>query len=303
MKHLNEILRLLNSLLGPSRKIKDEFAFSCPFCNHKKKKLQVSIERGVWNCWVCPAKGRSLYTLFKRVGTNPKTLARISEITSGSRHTHTVESEETVLYLPSGFKSMLEVNDSSLDYRHAKHYLDTRGITRDDIIKHNIGYCEDGAYGGRIIIPSYDGDGSLNYFVARAFYNIPHKYKNPPTSRDVVIFNLHINWNEPIVLCEGVFDAIAIKSNAIPLLGKFIPKKLHDKIMRSNTPAIHIALDSDARNDALKIVNKYLNQGFVVKLVDLTGKDPSDMGFEKMNEMIPIDMGFKTLMMHKINGA
>ena len=40
----------------------------------------------------------------------------------------------------------------------------------DDILKHNIGYCDEGKYSNRIIIPSYDSDGQLNFFVGRDFY-------------------------------------------------------------------------------------------------------------------------------------
>ena len=32
------------------------------------------------------------------------------------------------------------------------------------------------------------------------------KYKNPPVSKNVTIFENHINWKKPITLCEGVFD-------------------------------------------------------------------------------------------------
>lgn len=55
------------------------------------------------------------------------------------------------------------------------------------------------------------------------------KYKNPPAPKDTVIFDLYINWNMPVILCEGVFDAIAIKRNAIPLLGKTVQDALLQK--------------------------------------------------------------------------
>ncbi len=39
----------------------------------------------------------------------------------------------------------------------------------EDIIKYNIGFCNEGPYGGRVIIPSYDDNGKLNYFIARDY--------------------------------------------------------------------------------------------------------------------------------------
>jgi len=98
-----------------------------------------------------------------------------------------------------------------------------------------------------IIIPSYDANGTLNYFTARSFEKEPfRKYKNPSVSRDIVPFEMFINWSSPLVLCEGPFDAIAIKRNAIPLLGKNIQSSLMKKIVSSKVEKIYIALDSDA---------------------------------------------------------
>ena len=44
-------------------------------------------------------------------------------------------------------------------------------------------------YDNRIIIPSYDSDGKLNYFVGRDIDNSKLKYKNPPVSKDVIDLN------------------------------------------------------------------------------------------------------------------
>ena len=48
------------------------------------------------------------------------------------------------------------------------------------------------------------------------------------------MFENQINWDEPITLVEGVFDAMAVKRNAIPILGKFIPKTLNDSIYKGS---------------------------------------------------------------------
>ena len=59
--------------------------------------------------------------------------------------------------------------------------------------------------------------------------------KNPQVSKDIVGFELHINWNYPVCLVEGAFDAIAIKRNAIPLFGKTIPDQLKHRIIENKT--------------------------------------------------------------------
>ena len=87
-------------------------------------------------------------------------------------------------------------------------------------------------------------------------------------------------------MCEGEFDAIAIKRNAIPLLGKNIQSNLLKKIVKSTVEKIYIALDTDAIKQALKHCEYLINQGKEVYLVELDGKDPSDLGFSYFTKLI-----------------
>ncbi len=153
---------------------------------------------------------------------------------------------------------------------------------QDDIIKYNIGFCKDGKYGGRVIIPSYDNDKKLNYFIARDYKGeTPQKYKNPPVAaKDVIGFELYINWDAPIVLVEGMFDALTIKRNVIPLFGKAIHGKLMEKLVKSSVDRIYIALDQDARRDALKQAEMLMSYGKEIYLVEMEGKDANEIGFE-----------------------
>ena len=105
-------------------------------------------------------------------------------------------------------------------------------------------------------------------------------------SKDIVPFELFINWSSPLVLCEGMFDALAIKRNAIPLLGKHIQRELMKKIVPSQVQKIYIALDKDAQKDAVKFCEYLMNEGKEVYLVDLEEKDPSEMGFNSITSLI-----------------
>jgi DNA primase len=160
-------------------------------------------------------------------------------------------------------------------------------VSKYDIIKYNIGYCKEGLYKNMVIIPTYDADGRLNYFTARSFEKEPYvKYRNPSASRDIVPNEHLINWNVPVILCEGLFDAIAIKRNAIPLLGKNIQSSLMKKIVTSVVDKIYIALDRDAIKQALKFCERLMAEGKEVYLLDLQDKDPSEMGFENFTRLI-----------------
>ena len=189
--------------------------------------------------------------------------------------------------LPKEFKPLLELTKSDIKGRQALAYLKKRGVSKADIMRYNIGYCDGGVYDYMIVIPSYSHEGSLNYFVARNYNpHSPVKYKNPPMSKDVVPFELFINWSSPLILVEGMFDALAVKRNAIPLLGKHIQRELMKKIVTSEVKKIYIALDQDAQKDALKFCEQLLNEGKEVYLVNMQEKDPSEMGFSEVTKLI-----------------
>ena len=122
-----------------------------------------------------------------------------------STYTKMSKKMKMVVRVPEEFKPLWNGGDSIVKRQH--HQLLTKQRINDkDILKYNIGYCDEGLYSNRIIVPSYDSDGQLNFFVGRDFYNSKLKYRNSPTSKDIIGFDLFINWDEPIILCEGVFD-------------------------------------------------------------------------------------------------
>ncbi len=304
----NKVITALTNVLGSGVSLKgNELAFYCPFCNHHKPKLQVNTETQKWHCWTCNSGGKKLTSLLRKLDVDRKTISLIREIYGDSNWTPQQEDAETKVFisLPKEFISLAEEPKGfNPEYKHAIHYLTQRGIGIKDIIKHNIGYCKEGLYSRRVIIPSYNCDGSLNYFVSRSYYSEEKmKYKNPPISKNIICFESQVNWNEPIILCEGVFDAITIKRNAIPLLGKFPSKQLVEKIFMSGVNNIIISLDNDAINEALKAADYFRKNGINVKMMYLKDKDASDMGYEKFYEELSKTKEFSSedLLLNKIN--
>ena len=295
---INELLvNLVDSVLGSGKRTaRGNKAYHCPYCNHHKPKLEVNFSQNKkgynpWHCWVCDKKGSRISSLFKKISASAEKFEELKKLI-GSEVEVKREKSTVQLKLPQEYKPILGSKD--ILARHAFSYLKKRGITIDDIEKYNIGYCETGRYAKMVIIPSYDESGNLNYFTGRSFEKDPYiKYRNPEVSRDIVPFELFINWNIPLVLCEGPFDAIAIKRNAIPLLGKNIQQNLMKKIVTSKVEKIYIALDTDAQKQAVKFAEYFINEGKEVYFMDLDDKDPSEMGFEKFTNLIqntyPID--------------
>tara|TARA_A100001201_G_scaffold140814_2_gene134755 strand:- start:613 stop:1521 length:909 start_codon:yes stop_codon:yes gene_type:complete len=279
------LISLLETVLGRSKKTSgNNVSFKCPLCNHYKHKLEVDLNSQFWHCWVCNAKGRKLYTLFKKVN------ASISQLNDLGKETDSYipikEEVNTHVALPSEFKHILTGNKNNPEFRNALMYLKNRGITKQDIVRYNIGYCETGPYAKMVIIPSYDCDGKLNFFTGRAYYkDSSFKHKNPKVSKDIIGFDLFINWDKPITIVEGAFDAIAVKRNAIPLFGKIILDKLKKKIIEKNVTDVYISLDTDARSKALDICQYFIDNGINVYLVELGDKDPSDLGYTKVLQL------------------
>lgn len=178
-------------------------------------------------------------------------------------------------------------------------------MTENDYIKYNIGYCLTGDYAGRIIIPSYDENNRLNFFVGRTFENAFMKYKNPSASKDVIVFENMINWDQPIVLVEGVFDAMAVKRNAVPILGKTLSKSLMQKLVSNKVEDIYVALDRDALKSALSYCEQFLSLGKRVFLVDMLDKDPSEMGFSSFTQHVQQsqELTFSDLLRYKLQLA
>ncbi len=279
--------------------------FWSPFISHHKPKLQINVQTQKWHCWVSNQGGHNLFQLFKKLKASKEHFDELVELVGDKKYVrkNTNKEDKKIVRLPNEFKP-LWLDGNSIIRKHAIVYLKNRGITLIDVIRYGMGYCEEGLYANRIIVPSYSSDGELNYFVGRDIYEGGMKYKNPPVSKDVIGLDLFINWNEPIVLCEGVFDAIAIRRNAIPLFGKTIPKSLMKKIYEKQVKQIYILLDSDAIMDSIKITDSLMKNGINVYYVNLSEEDPSDMGFKKVINLIKEtkQTSFSDLMRMKLNG-
>ena len=286
------LLFLVESVLGKGQSTsKGNYAFKCPFCTHHKNKMEISLrttekKENFWHCWVCGAKGKTLLALFKKIKAPKAKIDELNILVVPSKKEKTVE--QGALELPKEFiafndtTKLLTDKVAQIESGHAFKFLKKRGITVDDLKKYNIGFCKEGPYAERVIIPSFDELGRLNYFIARSYKDSDRKYKNPPVAaKEAIGFELYINWDAPIILVEGMFDALTIKRNVIPLFGKVLHDKLMKKLVESSVNRIYIALDNDTRKDALKQAETLMSYGKEVYLVEMEGKDANEIGFEQ----------------------
>ena len=284
--------QLLESILGPGKSSRgargeESAVFTCPSCNHRKKKLTVNLVTQQFQCWVCNFKGHRAFKLLKEAKATPKAYDNLKSIDLEYKFkkSNQPKPEQSLLKLPEGVEPIL--SSSAVLSKHALHYLTGRGVTQQDIVKYNIQYCETGDLKNMVVIPSYDNSGHINYYVGRSFdKNAYIKHKLAPATKDIIGFDLYINWDLPIILCEGAFDAMAIKRNAIPLFGKRISSTLMKQILTSNCSKVYLALDEDALKDALDHAKKLMGYGKRVYFIEMEGKDPSELGFEQFTQLL-----------------
>ena len=267
---------LLKDTLGDFYNKGSEFLFHCPKCDHHKKKLSVNLDKSVFKCWVCDWSGRNIYRIIRRYGSTSaryewKSFNDQIEIENFNEKMFgkPEDNKSTAIELPKSFISLTSRNLSSTSVLPL-NYLNSRGVTKEDILKWKIGYCPTGKYAGRIVIPSFDMDGNLNYFVTRAYDNDWRKYLNPQTSRDIVFNHLYLDFDEPLIIVEGVFDAIKAGENSVPLLGSTLTETsfFFQELIKNDTP-VYLALDPDASRKTNKLINMLLKYDVEVNKINV----------------------------------
>lgn len=288
---MSEILNILNKNLGSSYPTnKGNQAFRCPFCNHHKNKLEVSLVNYHWNCWVCGSRGTNLFGLLKKVGASPTDMEILNELMpSVNRRVISQDAQtNTKVFLPNEYTPLWIPDQKNFFWKTCIKYLESRNVMLHDIVKYNIGYCSTGQFENMIIFPNYNKDGELNYFTTRSFIKqSKNKFKNPYSSRDVIGFEMQVNYNLPIILVESALDAIVIKRNACPLYGTIILPSLKEWILDHDIKDIYLCLDNDALKKSIIHAEYLMGHGVNVYFVELPeGGDPNKLGYTKIWELI-----------------
>jgi DNA primase len=278
-------INILNRVLGDGYNSNTERLYFCPNCDHHKKKLSVNIEKNLFKCWVCDWSGRDVYRIIRRCGTNSqknewKSLSSTIAIERFAEKLFAEEEQEReeTVDLPEEFISLVNKNLPPTS-RYPLNYLYSRGIGKKDIIRWKMGYCSKGDFSGRVIIPSFGLTGDPNYFIARTYSGDWKKYLNPRVSKDMIFNQLYLDFDQDLVLVEGVFDAVVAGPNAVPLLGSTLREgaRLFQEIVKNDTP-VYLALDSDAKKKTIQIARSFIKYDIEVYQVDVSPyKDVGEM--------------------------
>lgn len=264
----NIIVNILENFLGSHKKHNEDkcqVSFDCPACSADKllntgdgkAKLEINYRKGVFKCWVCAYNNNMhgpIEKLIKKYG-NKRNLRDYLLVKPDNNYEKDEYSDKSIhINLPPEFISLSKCSQFEPQYLYAISYLNERKITEDIIKEFNIGYAHEGLYRGRIIIPSYDEFGDVNFFVSRSYNKfVKPKYLNPDAEKQYIVFNHNkINFDATIYLVEGVFDHMVVP-NSIPLLGKVISYKIKQLLTENAKSDIVILLDEDAYEDAINL--------------------------------------------------
>lgn len=281
----------------------DEYAFFCPHHGSRPDRqvgqLGANVATDKWHCYSCGRGGATLLFLFPF--KSPEWEEYRASLPDFKPEGKKKDFEDVVL--PDEFRTLSKEWHGPY-YNKAMSYLADRGIGMEDIIRWKLGYCEDGRYKHRIIIPSFNDQGFLNFITGRAFYDGMTRYWNGNFCKDIVFNDYMVDWKKPVFVTEGPFDAFKIGPNAIALQGSLLSKDtlLFSKLVLSGVD-VYLALDHDAFEKTLDIARELISYGVTCMFVPLGGK--KDVGEMTKAEFvanrlksIPLRSEMDTLRLH-----
>jgi hypothetical protein len=293
------ILEFIENVFGPTKLTNAGLNASvvCPKCNAEsllgtnKKKLVIRTDDFRCHCWVCGFKGRTILRLLKDY--HPEAVHEFIDqfgtmfVVDMDTNDHLsipfiiqriLEQDEVLLpspnkpiSLPKGF--MLLAPQWSSEKGHvgqANRYLYRRGLDLEDLWLYKIGIStQNNDHINRVIFPSYDSYGKLNFHSSRTIYGARPKYIDAETPKENIVFNeINIDWNKELIVVEGPFDMVKCPENVTCLLGSDLTTNytLFQRIVENNTPVV-LGLDNDAKKKTFNILKLLLEHQVSTRLM------------------------------------
>lgn len=265
----------------------------CPKCGDTEKKFYWNTEKNVGCCF-----HDSCLWFYKKGGV---TAGRAASFFSSTglvlQIPDVVESgEEADIKLPEEFKvikSMEKELRSTLYY-----YLESRGIPREITKAARVGYCESGKWWGYLIFPVFNDEGKVVYWQGRRFKNRDPKFYNPKSShKSELVYRVNPAVRpKKIILMESIINVLTVedlaneKTLVMAILGKSLSEEQKQYVLQFEKKLMEIvvALDGDARRDAVEIAEQFWAAGVPkVSVAPIpNGEDINSLGRKESLERI-----------------
>lgn len=310
------VVESIISVLGEPRRIKaSEFAWCCPLCvEHgegrddtryrltvnpfKKESHGVFSTSGFFFCFNCGAKG-TVDTLLKKLGLKFEAdapswdcilrgLWDASEVKKDTVEPQEVTTFPCDVFMPQpGMKAY-------------KYLVEERGITLGEIVEYGI-KVGTRKYADRVFLPSYDEEGQMDFWVARAVTKdvFGPKYlaaPNMPRKRRVyryydVLRGLRKKAFDSVVVTEGTISALKAGLNAVATYGKYVSPEQVEMLAAMQTKAkvpvrYVVALDGDALAYSMRLARRLFARGLDTSVVMLPADhDPASLPPEEWRKL------------------
>jgi DNA primase len=273
----------------------------CPFHKDTKPSLKIELERKIFHCFGCDAKGNILdFVALIEDQPLPKAaqlLAAICGITPDAarkqRATATAParasppSEQHPAAPPAAPAVINPPLTFSLKLEPKHPYLDARNVRLAERDTFGLGYCDRGLMKGRICIPIHNEKGELVAYAGRwpgdaGWPDGEDRYKLPPKfQKQATLFNIHrVAGSQHVVLVEGYFSVFRLHQLNYPAaaLQGWVLAETHIGLLRhAGVKFVTLLLDGDAagRKAAAEML-PILSRNFFVRDIELVDGEQPD---------------------------
>lgn len=288
---------LVESFIEPVSETRKDIIYRCPFCEGATGSghLYINYDKNVYHCYKCDIGGRDIKTLLTRMGYSfsenipnsilsrqrDNTTSKLMSVIGDLKKSKEPEEKKDFSQDLSICTEYFLLHTQPLSPRSLQ-YLYERGVTQEEIDVYGLreGINRRGQeltirgkvfsgndYSDRVLVPSLIRGDTLqvSYFVGRDITGTKaQKYLNPPSeiaysSEDIWNLDLARKVSNTVIICEGVFTAIAAgrgKYNAVATYGKSLSeisnsmgavKSQADKLIEAGFKTYIVAYDADAQ--------------------------------------------------------
>jgi DNA primase len=264
-----QIRRVLNgSGIDIEAEFGNDFIIYCPYHNNSRTPAgEVAKDSGLFFCFGCQTtKNLEEFVMF----TTGRTYFETARYIKSKEAEHNIENiVNKAMYAPPEFIQYDELlikrlNNQAIESPRAMRYFESRRITKDSVIKFNLGYSEKQ---DSVTIPMQSPDGMTIGFVARTIEG--KEFKNTPgLPKSKVLFNLHrVKSSSVVYVVESSFDAIRLDQVGFPAVA---------------------TLGANVSASQIRLLEKYFNNVILVADNDEAGNIMKDKLIEKLGSLISV---------------
>lgn len=264
-----QVRRVLNGAgLDIEAEFGNDFIIYCPYHNNSRTPAgEVAKDSGLFFCFGCQTTKNLLELIMFTSNRSYFEAARYIKSKEQESDLNAIVGK--ALYAPPDFVQYDELlikrlNKQALDTPRAMNYFNGRRITKESVIKFDLGYSEKQ---GSVTIPIHSPDGMCIGFVARTIEG--KEFKNTPgLPKSKVLFNLHkVKSSSIVYVVESSFDAIRLDQVGFPAVA---------------------TLGANVSVSQIRLLEKYFNNVVLVADNDEAGAIMRDKLIEKLGHLVTV---------------